>query len=70
MEQFVTAMRKPSLREMLAEPIVRTVMARDGIRERDIVTALAKARVGIVGRGLVSTSHGVCALPEPLQRRL
>lgn len=49
MAELETAMRKPSLREMLAEPIVRTVMARDGVRERDVVTVLTKARLGMTG---------------------
>lgn len=70
MAELATAMRKPSLREMLAEPIVRTVMARDGVRERDVVTALAKARAGLVGKGSVQAGSCVRALPEPRQRRL
>lgn len=70
MAELVTALRKPSLREMFDEPIVRTLMARDGVRERDVVTALAKARAGLVGKGLVPWGSRVRGVPEPQQRRL
>lgn len=70
MAEIVTALRKPSLREMLAEPIVRTVMARDGVKECDVVMALAKARAGLVGKSSDPLGARVRAVPEPQQRRL
>lgn len=65
MAELETAKGKPSLREMFAQPIVRTLIARDGVRERDVVTALAKARADLVGNGLVPWGSRVHAVPEP-----
>ncbi len=39
-----TVVRKPSVREMLADPIIRAVMARDGVTDREVVSAVAKLR--------------------------
>ncbi len=36
--------KKPSVREMLADPIIRAVMARDGVTDREVVTVIAKLR--------------------------
>ncbi len=42
--------KRPSLREMLADPIIRVVMARDGVTEQELFGAIAKARGRLAGR--------------------
>lgn len=41
--------RKSSLREMLEDPIVRAVMSRDGISEREVAAAVLDARRRLAG---------------------
>ncbi len=45
-----TVIKKPSLREMLADPIIRAVMDRDGVTEQELFGAIAKARGRMAGR--------------------
>ncbi len=39
-----TVVKKPSVREMLADPIIRAVMLRDGVTDREVTTTIAKLR--------------------------
>ncbi len=45
-----TVIKGPSLREMLADPIIRAVMVRDGVTEQELFGAIAKARGRMAGR--------------------
>ncbi len=45
-----TEIKGPSLREMLADPIIRAVMVRDGVTEQEVFGAIAKARGRMAGR--------------------
>jgi hypothetical protein len=44
MARLRTVIKGPSLREMLADPIIRAVMVRDGVTEQEVFGAIAKAR--------------------------
>lgn len=47
-----TVTMEPTLREMLADPIVRAVMSRDGVSDQDIASAVGRARRWMsIGRG-------------------
>jgi hypothetical protein len=50
MARLRTVIKGPSLREMLADPIIRAVMARDGVTEQAVFGAIAKARGRKAGR--------------------
>ena len=50
MARLRTVIKGPSLREMLADPIIRAVMVRDGVTEQEVFGAIAKARGRMVGR--------------------
>jgi len=74
MAELPPAARKPSLPEMLAEPIVRAVMARDGVEQRDVVMALAMARDRNTGAEAALARAGAHArmrgFPGPQRRGL
>ncbi len=44
MAGFTTTTREPSLQEMLADPIVQTVMARDGVTKQDVEVLIKTVR--------------------------
>ncbi len=46
--------RELSLREMLADPIVRMVMARDGVTKKDVECVVGAARDRMAGRQMES----------------
>ena len=50
MARLRTVIKGPSLREMLADPIIRAVMVRDGVTEQEVFGAIAKARGRMAGR--------------------
>lgn len=50
--------KRPSLREMLADPIIRAVMVRDGVTEQELFGAIAKARGRMVGRHMENREAG------------
>ena len=52
MARLRTVIKGPSLREMLADPIIRAVMVRDGVTEQEVFGAIAKARGRIAGRNM------------------
>ena len=49
MTMRTTVIRELSLREMLADSIVKAVMARDAITARDVARVLVKARARVGG---------------------
>ncbi len=49
MARLRTVIKRPSLREMLADPIIRAVMVRDGVTEQEVFGAIAKARGRMAG---------------------
>jgi hypothetical protein len=44
--------REPSIQDLLAEPIIRALMARDGVSLEDLVSACDSAR-GRLGHGII-----------------
>ena len=54
-----TVVKKPSVREMLADPIIRAVMDRDGVSDREVVAAMAKLRRSAV-RGHMKDNQAAC----------
>jgi hypothetical protein len=50
MTGFTTTSRELSLHEMLADPIVQTVMARDGVTKQDVEALIETVRDKLVGR--------------------
>lgn len=50
MARLRTVIKGPSLREMLADPIIRAVMVRDGVTEQEVFGAIANARGRMAGR--------------------
>ncbi len=50
MAGFTTTRRELSLHEMLADPIVQTVMARDGVTKQDVEGLIETVRDKLVGR--------------------
>lgn len=50
--------KRPSLREMLADPIIRAVMVRDGVTEQELFGAIAKARGRMAGRHMTDRDAG------------
>lgn len=44
---IISIIERPALDEILADPIIRAVMDRDGVTERQVFDAVAKAREGI-----------------------
>lgn len=42
---------EPPLREVIREPIVRTLMTRDGVRESDLIGLLAAAKLNLEAAG-------------------
>ncbi len=70
-----TVIKGPSLREMLADPIIRAVMDRDGVTEQEVFGAIAKARGRMAGRHMKNreASHrkfGSVPLMQDRARRL
>jgi hypothetical protein len=57
--------KKPSVREMLADPIIRAVMLRDGVTDREVTTAIAKLR-GITVRSHMNSRQTVHHEFEPV----
>jgi hypothetical protein len=53
--------KKPSVREMLADPIIRAVMLRDGVTDREVTTAIAKLRRRTV-RNHMKDSQAACRI--------
>ncbi len=75
MARLRTVIKGPSLREMLADPIIRAVMVRDGVTEREVFGAIAKARGRMAGRQIKNreASHrkfGSVSLMQDRARRL
>lgn len=56
--------RMPSLGEILAEPIVRALMRRDGVTEQGIVTVLSRAKLRLLDAGLAPRGARL-AVPAP-----
>ena len=50
MTGFTTTTRELSLQEMLADPIVQTVMARDGVTKQDVEDLIVVVRDRMAGR--------------------
>lgn len=50
MARLRAVIKGPSLREMLADPIIRAVMVRDGVTAQELFGAIAKARGRMAGR--------------------
>ena len=50
MTDIITTSGELSLPEMLADPIVRAVMARDGVTERDLESLIRSVRDRMAGR--------------------
>lgn len=49
MANFTATTRELSLQEMLADPIVRAVMTRDGVTKEDVAGLLATVRCRMAG---------------------
>jgi hypothetical protein len=49
MDGFTTTTRELTLQEMLADPIVQTVMARDGVTKQDVEGLIETVRERVVG---------------------
>jgi hypothetical protein len=66
-----TVIEELSLREMLADSIVKAVMARDGITARDVARVLWNARARIAGKKRKSEmlTAGVAASLLPVDNR-
>ncbi len=54
MARLRTVIKGPALREMLADPIIRAVMVRDGVTEQEVFGAIAKARGRMAGRHMAN----------------
>ena len=50
MASLRTVIKGPSLREMLADPVIRAVMVRGGLTEQEVFGATPKARGRMAGR--------------------
>ncbi|GBE42687.1 hypothetical protein BMS3Bbin10_00749 [bacterium BMS3Bbin10] len=73
MTDFTTASAELSLQEMLADPIVQTMMARDGVTRQEVEGLMEAMREGTAGRrvaGHETGRHGFSPLAfEGLRRR-
>jgi hypothetical protein len=49
---YSTAGQEPSIAEVLAEPIVRTLMERDAVSEEALVAVITRVRAGLAERTL------------------
>lgn len=51
---------EPSVKELLDDPVIEAVMARDGVRRKDLETLIADVRCRLNGRGRANAEE--CAL--------
>jgi hypothetical protein len=58
MAGFTTTSRELSLHEMLADPIVQTVMARDGVTKQDVEALIETVRDKMAGRQMEEHESG------------
>ncbi len=58
MAGFTTTTRELSLQEMLADPIVQTVMARDGVTKQDVEALIETVRDRMAGRQMEEHETG------------
>ena len=58
MAGFTTTTRELSLQEMLADPIVQTVMTRDGVTKEDVAGLLATVRGRMAARQMAEHETG------------
>ena len=58
MAGFTTTTRELSLQEMLADPIVQTVMARDGVTKQDVEGLIETVRDRMAGRQMAAHETG------------
>ncbi len=72
MTDFTTPTSELSLQEMLADPIVKVMMARDGVTRRDVEGLIEKVRGGWAGGRMAERKIGRRFSPaafEELRRR-
>ena len=58
MTGFTTTTRELSLQEMLTDPIVETVMARDGVTKQDVEVLIETVRDRMAGRQMAEHETG------------